>query len=410
MKNYTFLLFFISCTITHAQIFTEGANDGAITITPKGLRGKTNSASEASNVAVGNNALLVNTIGYYNVAIGELALSGNLDGYLNTAVGSNTLLNNTSGHHNSAYGAGALKLNTTGIYNTAIGERALENTSEGYFNTSLGSAALYNNTTGVSNTANGTFALYSNKIGSYNTGIGERALFKNISSLNTAVGYYSLYENTSGGSNTGTGYYALNNNTTGAGNTASGYSAGSNNTAGNYNTFIGYQANSSVTVSNSTAIGSGANVDASNKVRIGNSSVTVIEGQVAYTYPSDRRLKENIVYTDRLGLDFISRLKTVSYSYISDKTKVRHDGFIAQDIEQVMKDLGVPFSGLKKTEEGTYSLAYSDFIMPLVNSVKELKQQNQKLEQQNASILKQLDELKAMVLQVQNDKQTSASK
>lgn len=395
MKTYTFLLFsFISCTISNAQIFTERADDGAITITPKGLRGKANSASELSNVAVGNNALLVNTTGYFNVAIGELALSGNLDGYLNTAVGGNTLLNNTTGHHNSAFGALALKLNTTGIYNTAIAERSLENNTEGYFNTALGSATLYNNTTGISNTANGTFALYNNKTGSFNTGIGERALFNSTNSNNAAFGYYALYDNTTGGNNT-----------------ALGYKAGMNNTGGNFNTFLGYQtAASSGNLTNATAIGNGALVDASNKIRIGNSSVTVIEGQVAYTYPSDRRLKDNIIYTDRLGLDFISRLKTVSYSYISDKTKVRHDGFIAQDIEQVMKDLNIPFSGLKKTEEGTYSLAYSDFIMPLVNSVKELKQQNEKLEKQNASILQQLGELKAMVLQAQNDKQTGASK
>lgn len=35
-----------------------------------------------------------------------------------------------------------------------------------------------------------------------------------------------------------------------------------------------------------------------------------------------------------------------------------------------MKDLGVPFSGLKKSDKGTFSLAYSDFVMPLVNAVK----------------------------------------
>lgn len=30
----------------------------------------------------------------------------------------------------------------------------------------------------------------------------------------------------------------------------------------------------------------------------------------------------------------------------------------------------VPFSGLKKSDDGTYSLAYPDFVMPLVNAVK----------------------------------------
>ncbi len=109
-------------------------------------------------------------------------------------------------------------------------------------------------------------------------------------------------------------------------------------------------------------------------IRIGDCNVTVIEGQVAWSNPSDKRLKENIVYTGRLGLDFINCLQTVFYSYKADQSKTRYDGFIAQDVEQVMNGIGVHFSGLKKANDGTYSLAYSDFVMPLVNSVKELKQ------------------------------------
>lgn len=123
-------------------------------------------------------------------------------------------------------------------------------------------------------------------------------------------------------------------------------------------------------------------------MRIGNESVTSIEGRVAYSFTSDRRLKENIVYTSRLGLNFINRLQTVSYSYISDKTHVRHDGFIAQDVEQVMTDLGLPFSGLKKSDDGTYSLAYSDFVMPLVNAVKEQQTKIEKLEKQVETLMK----------------------
>ena len=36
-------------------------------------------------------------------------------------------------------------------------------------------------------------------------------------------------------------------------------------------------------LTNATAIGNGANVNASNKIRLGNTAVTVIEGQVAFT-------------------------------------------------------------------------------------------------------------------------------
>lgn len=40
-----------------------------------------------------------------------------------------------------------------------------------------------------------------------------------------------------------------------------------------------------------------------------------------------------------------------------------------------MKDLNLPFSGLKKSADGYYSLAYSDFVMPLINAVKEQQTQ-----------------------------------
>ena len=115
----------------------------------------------------------------------------------------------------------------------------------------------------------------------------------------------------------------------------------------NNSTFLGNQADVTGDFTNATALGANAKVNASNKVRIGDANVTVIEGQVAWSNPSDRRLKESIVYSSRLGLDFINRLQTVSYNYIADKAKTRYDGFIAQDVEQVMKDLNLPFSTLK---------------------------------------------------------------
>jgi hypothetical protein len=62
-----------------------------------------------------------------------------------------------------------------------------------------------------------------------------------------------------------------------------------------------------------------------------------------------------------------------------------------------MNDLGVPFSALKKSDDGTLSLAYSDFVMPLVNSVKEQQQQI-------ADLKKQIDELKTLFVQFKREK------
>ena len=52
------------------------------------------------------------------------------------------------------------------------------------------------------------------------------------------------------------------------------------------------------TLTNATAIGNGAIVDPSNKVRLGNAAVTVIEGQVAFTAVSDKTQKENFQPVD----------------------------------------------------------------------------------------------------------------
>lgn len=331
------------------------------------------------NTAVGGGALGSNTFGFSNTALGRNALYYNTTGFDNTASGTLALFSNTTGVNNTASGNNALRSNTTGFNNTASGAYALWINTTGYFNTAVGTYALRSNTTGYSNTASGDNALYSNTAGNFNTAFGRNALHNNTTGFNnTATGNNALFNNTIGWLNTASGNNALFDNTTGSNNTSVGYEAGASNSTGNNNIFIGAFSNSSTSdISNSTAIGFGTIVNASNKVQIGNSFITVIEGQVPFTNPSDRRLKENINAKNNLGLEFINHLQPVSYNYIADATKVRHDGFIAQDVEKAMKDLGIEFSGLKKDTEGMYSLAYSDFVMPLVNAVKELKSESE---------------------------------
>lgn len=72
-----------------------------------------------------------------------------------------------------------------------------------------------------------------------------------------------------------------------------GVSTGNAISTGNTNTFIGYAADAVGDYSNAIAIGANAKVDAGNKVRIGDTNVSVIEGQVPWSNPSDGRLKEN---------------------------------------------------------------------------------------------------------------------
>jgi trimeric autotransporter adhesin len=302
--------------------------------------------------------------------------------------GYNSLVNDNS---NVALGLGALQNNTRlffgndsrvqGVANTAVGIDALHSNIHGCCNTAVGWKTLFSNKEGYENTAIGDEALTNNTSGFYNTAMGSGLSYNTTGSYNTSCGNSALYENTKGSKNTSMGFKSLKDNTTGNRNTALGNHAGSINKTGSFNTYLGDSTDATAdSFSNSTAIGYFTRVNASNKVRIGNSAITVIEGQVAWSHPSDRRLKENIVYTKHLGLDFINQLQTVSYSYKSDKAKTYYDGFIAQDVEEAMKKFGVKFSGLKKSDDGMYSLAYSDFVMPLVNAVKELTDKNGALE------------------------------
>lgn len=98
---------------------------------------------------------------------------------------------------------------------------------------------------------------------------------------------------------------------------------------------------------------------------------------------SDRNLKKNIIETD-LGLSFIESLKPVSYNYNEEDTENTHYGLIAQDVEEVLGDLGkekTDFAGLLKTikkdskgniEKETYSLGYTEFISPMIKAIQEL--------------------------------------
>ncbi|NVN92828.1 MAG: tail fiber domain-containing protein [Desulfuromonadales bacterium] len=224
--------------------------------------------------------------------------------------------------------------------------------------------------TGDTNTASGANALHGNTSGSYNTATGASSLISNNSGgRNTATGTYALQNNIGGSYNTAIAYGSLIGNTGGSGNTAVGYEAGQAITTGTYNTFIGYSADASANYfTNATAIGNGATVDASNKVRIGNSFVTVIEGPVNMTVGSDSRLKKDVEYIGQ-GLAFIRALRPVQYRLKNGNDRIDF-GFIAQDIEAL---LGTEYNvlGVGADSERTLSLRYTDFIAPLVKAMQE---------------------------------------
>jgi hypothetical protein len=346
------------------------------------------------------------------------------------------LLNNSYG--NTTWGVGALNYAATGF-------AGVWNVAEGY-------QAMYNNTAGASsNVAVGYQSLYNTTAagpgsGGLNTATGFQSMLENIGGdANAAFGASALFNNTYGRYNAAVGMLALQDNTTGDFNSSLGEQSLISNRSGSYNSAIGWNADMTDTAfSDATALGSGASVNASDKVRIGSSSVTAIEGQVAYSYPSDARFKYKI-QADTLGLAFIKQLNPVNYNFDTKKfdeylmqkmpdsikqkkmnghdyttsSKIVHAGFLAQDVEAVCKKNGYYFDGLHVPDANNatdhYSLAYSQFVMPLVKAVQQLSTQNDSLQsantqqqqinaqqqQANNNLQQQLNDLKTTISQMQ---------
>ncbi len=363
------------------------------------------------NTAIGVDALYYNQTGSQNVAVGNYALQNNTANQ-NTAVGSGALFYNTTGNYNAAVGFSALFSNNTGVSNTAIGQNALWSNTTGSQNTALGHEALAVNATGFYNTAVGFQSLYSNTA-SRNTAIGTKALIKNTTGeRNTANGNHALYENTTGYRNVALGSYAMYFNNIGNSNTATGYLALYYISTGSFNSALGYNAGPTQTdLNNTTAIGHLAVPTASDQVRIGNTAVTSIGGQVEWTAFSDGRFKKD-VKEDVSGLDFINHLRPVSYVvdkdavnqflHVSDssgslaETKsipMRQTGFIAQEVEALVKKTGYVFSGIDapKNENDPYGIRYATFVVPLVKAVQELSTKVEEQQQHIQLLLAQLD-------------------
>jgi len=252
----------------------------------------------------------------------------------------------------------------------------------GAANTGLGAGALRNNSDFAwNNTAIGFRALYTQ---SYDFGQSGSP------TANTAVGWMALSFNqpdasvTKGTQNTAVGAGALENNTSGYFNTALGYFAGSTSATGWGNTFVGQAADvESDLINNATAIGFGAVVDASNKVVIGNTDVTVIGGQVNWTAFSDLRGKKDVADLD-LGLDFVMALRPVSYQLKNGNGRTDM-GFVAQDIEALLGD-GYNILSIGGDADRTLALRYTDLIAPLVKAVQEQQATIQALEKRLAAL------------------------
>jgi len=157
-------------------------------------------------------------------------------------------------------------------------------------------------------------------------------------------------------------------------------------------------------LTNATAIGSGAEVNASNTIQLGNSSVTGVYTNGTYysngnSVSSDERLKTNIAEIAS-GLPLINDLNPVAYRRINNEGLGIELGLLAQDVASTLERHGLADSGMviQPDGKGYLYLRYNDLLAPMIKAIQELDAQHK---QEVASLQDQLqsqqEELLAIV-------------
>jgi len=403
---------------SQVKVLTNG-NVGVRTATPsstlhiKGTTSDNTAFTFKSDNSSGNELLYVRNDGYIGIGTAspgyQLTLGGTngIFGIANTAY---FLAKNSTGTYESYlwprwsdnimymnYGSAGFNIRNNSsastMFMTNAGFVGIGTTSP---NNLLQVAGLINFNNTLYNTFLGYYAGNLNVIGTQNTYLGYVAGMKSVGSYNTSVGSYAGYNNTNGANvfmGQQAGYYS-----TGYGNTFIGYHTGWNNTIGNYNTLLGHGANvSAANLTNATAIGNGAIVNASNRVWIGDVNATVWT-ETSYNI-SDGRFKINVQENVK-GLDFINKLRPVTYQMntqqlddfiiqnmpdsikimhqtgmnFAQSTAIVHSGFIAQEVDSAANASGFTSSIVSEPANSTdpYALAYAEIVVPLVKAVQEL--------------------------------------
>ena len=121
-----------------------------------------------------------------------------------------------------------------------------------------------------------------------------------------------------------------------------------------------------------------------------NTSETGYISTNTYSLPSDFNFKKNINNLD-LGLNLINKLRPVSYNHkIDDEGAALSTGFIAQEMEQSLTELGIEENAyfilqhkeIKDKTQSQYWMDYTKMIPVLVKAIQEQQQQIKELQSQ----------------------------
>ena len=261
-------------------------------------------------------------------------------------------------------------------------------------------ASVYSYPPGGGNSAFGYNALHDVLLGGGNTAIGAHALqaVGKTNDNNTAIGSHAMGFGVGGlgkSGNTAVGAHAMDEADPGAANTA----------LGTYSGPI-----PEIFMYNSTALGYATKITAQDQVRIGNPNVTSIGGQVSWSTLSDGRFKKDL-REDVSGLEFVNELRPVSYTVDKDAVSrflgipdsisqsrfatkekpFRQTGFVAQEVDKVVKKSGYVFGGVDvpKNNKDAYAIRYAEFVVPLVKAVQELSAKVEDQQKQIEQLLKE---------------------
>ena len=293
----------------------------------------------------------------------------------------------TTGQYNVAAGRGALQTGTTFLGNVGLGDYALQSCTANY-NTAVGYRTLYYNTSGADNSAVGRLAGFNVTTGYDNTIMGAVAMQNATTGhSNAAFGYNALNDLTTSIQCTAVGANALASVTTGSYNTALGYGAGSSQTTGVDNVYIGRQC--------------GENVGTNGEVMIyyGTNTARFQGSGTSWSITSDGRDKTD--YQDLgLGIEFLKKIKPRQFKWdwregSKEGNGTIRAGFIAQEVLEACDS-----EGLSRTPEDSitsnkvypgvvditnpdkYQVAAGDFVPMLVKAVQELSAEVEQLKSQ----------------------------
>jgi hypothetical protein len=263
----------------------------------------------------------------------------------------------TSGQYNVAVGQQANIYGTTGSNNVVVGRTMLGLTSgsrpSGNNNVAIGNGNMNNITTGADNVGIGTDSGRAITTGFSNTSMGDASYFYG---------------------------------TTGAYNTCIGYGAGFNISTGSENICLGVSAGESTSPFYITT--------QSNRVVIGDNSTTNAYIGVSWTVTSDQRDKTDVAPLPS-SLDFVEALNPVTFKWdkrskywVKDEdgnvtSKPTPDGthkedrpfagFLAQEVQQVIDDLGYVDDVIVDNEQADLLKIKETALIPvLVKAVQEL--------------------------------------